>query len=407
MIGAALLVLTGCSGGGQPDVTLGPQAEGKLPSDTTKLIDEAVDAAISASASSGAIVGVWAPWAGTSLKGYGVTEIDGKTKMEPDMAFRIGANTRPMSCTVLLGLVDDGVVELNDKVSSYLPGMVGAEGVTFKQLCQGTSGYGSYRGNLDTIFIQNPERVWAPLELFNDGLATHEATPGESFSSADTGYVLLGIALEAATNKTFSELYEKYVFTPLGLENTSLPAPKDVSLPDTALHSYEALKVDGKLQCDKPYDESKLSSSMGFSSTGVVATADELHTFSQAFAQSKLFSKGAAKQQKETRPISDDAPSWQQYGFGTYHYGPLYGQAGDVPGFITASLSDPASGMTVVVMLNNSTAGGTLALNLAMQVASYASKVPAAKGHKAPELDLPWSAEQMAKGVSDSAVCQG
>lgn len=407
VLGVSALALTACSGESAPAITLPPQADAKLPDETATLVDDAVEHAIEASASTGAIVGIWAPWAGKSLDGYGVTEIDGKTEMTADMAFRIGANTRPMTCAVLLKLADEGVVAVDDKVSEYLPNLVGTKGLTLEHLCQGTSGLGAYRANLDATFIQNPERVWSPNELYNDGMATHEATPGESFSDADTGYVLLGQALESATGKTFAELYDTYIFTPLGLENSLLPAPTEVELPDTSLHSYEALKVGGKLQCDAPHDESKLSSSMGYTSAGVVATADDLHAFAQAFAQNMLFSDDAAKHQEETRPISGKAASWIQYGFGTYHYGPLYGQAGDVPGFITATLSDPASGLTVVVMLNNSTAGGSLALSLAMQLASYASKLPAAKGQKAPSIDLPWSAEQMNEQVSDRAVCQG
>ncbi|WP_166996916.1 serine hydrolase domain-containing protein [Paramicrobacterium fandaimingii] len=407
VLGVGLLALTACSGEAAPAITLPAQADAKLADETATLIDDAVAHAIEASASTGAIAGVWAPWSGMSLKGYGVTELDGDTKITADMAFRIGANTRPMTCAVLLALVDDGVVAVDDKVSEYLPTTVGVDGLTLEQLCQGTSGLGGYRGNLDKTFIQNPERVWSPNELYNDGMATHEATPGETFSTADTGYVLLGQALESATGKSFAELYETYIFSPLSLENTELPAPTDVELPDSSLHSYEALSVSGKLQCDKPFDESKQSSSIGYTSAGVVATADDLRAFSQAFAQSKLFSDEAAKHQEETRAISDDAESWIQYGFGTYHYGPLYGQSGDVPGFITASLSDPASGLTVVVMLNNSTAGSSLALSLAMQLASYASKLPAASGSKAPSIDLPWSAEQMNDQVSDRAVCQG
>ncbi|SEB72810.1 D-alanyl-D-alanine carboxypeptidase [Paramicrobacterium humi] len=406
LAGAGLLALTGCTGDPGPTVTLPAQADGELPAETGKQIDDAVANAMAMAAAPGAIVGVWAPWAGSSLKGYGVTEIDGKTEVEPDMAFRIGQNTQPMTCSVLLALVDKGKVSLNDKVADYLPGTVGLTGITFSNLCTGTSGLGGYRGNLDNIFIQNPERIWSPNELYNDGMATKAADPGDTFSPADTGYVLLGMALEAATGKQMNELYNEYVFTPVGMDRSTLPSPAKTELPDSSLHAYEALKVDGKLQCDAPFDESKLSSSLGYTSAGVVSTAADVHAFSQAFATGALFKKGTADVQKQTRPIGDKAESWQQYGFGTYHYGPLYGQAGDVPGFITASLSDPSSGLTIVVMLNNSTAGSGLALDLAMQLASYASKVPAAKGNTAPGLDLPWSAGQMQDAIGKLAVCQ-
>lgn len=407
MASAGLLALSACSGDPGPTVTLPAQAETELPGDTVTAIDAAVESAMALAAAPGAIVGVWAPWAGSSVKGYGVTAIDGETKVTADMPFRVGQNSRPMTCSVLLALVDEGKVSLDEKIAEYLPGTVGLEGVTFRHLCEGTSGYGSYRGNLDDIFIQNPERIWSPNELYNDGMATKPASPGESFSNADTGYVLLGMALEGLTGKDFQTLYETYVFSPVGMDDSALPSPSTVELPDTQLHAYEALKQGDELKCEEPYDESKLSSSMGYTSAGVVSTAGDLHSFAQAFATGALFSDDTVAVQKETRSISDKAESWEQYGFGTYHFGPLYGQGGDVPGFITASLSDPTSGLTIVVMLNNSTAGSDLALDLAMQLASYASKVPAAKGFTAPTLDLPWSAEQMQDSMGKLAVCQG
>src|SRR5699024_4710084 len=153
-----------CSGESAPAITLPPQADAKLPDETATLVDDAVAHAIEASASTGAIVGIWAPWAGKSLDGYGVTEIDGKTEVTADVAFRIGANSRPMARAVLLKLADEGVVAVHDRVSEYLPNLVGTKGLTLEHLCQGTSGLGGYRANLDATFIQNPERVWSPNE---------------------------------------------------------------------------------------------------------------------------------------------------------------------------------------------------------------------------------------------------
>ena len=69
-------------------------------------------------------------------------------------------------------------------------------------------------------------------------------------------------------------------------------------------------------------------------------------------------------------------------------------------------LSDPSSGLTVVVMLNNSTAGAGFAQLLAMKLAAIAAKAQPAEGKKLPVVGLPWSEEQMTEQLTAAAVCQ-
>ncbi|WP_438877068.1 serine hydrolase domain-containing protein, partial [Bacillus cereus group sp. BC44] len=88
--------------------------------------------------------GVWAPWAGSWTTAQGTTKRGGTQPVSADMRFRVGQNTTPMTCTVLLQLVDEGEVGLDDPLTTWLPGLVGVEGVTLRELCQDTSGIGDY-----------------------------------------------------------------------------------------------------------------------------------------------------------------------------------------------------------------------------------------------------------------------
>src|SRR5690606_3676719 len=108
-------VMTACTSADA--VPPGPeQAQADLPKGTMDEMTAAVEAAIAATRSTGAIVGVWAPWAGSWTTGLGKASAEGAEPMSVDMRFRIAENTTPMTCTVLLGLVDDGVVALDDPV---------------------------------------------------------------------------------------------------------------------------------------------------------------------------------------------------------------------------------------------------------------------------------------------------
>ena len=73
--------------------------------------------------------------------------------------------------------------------------------------------------------------------------------------------------------------------------------------------------------------------------------------------------------------------------------------------FITAMLSDPTSGLTVIVMLNNSTSSAAFAQALAMELTAIASTFKAATGQKAPRIALPWTTDDAKASLRQLATC--
>lgn len=404
---AVATALAGCAGPSVSDTDFPDQVSGALSGDTTDAITAAVESAIVQSGSSGAIVGVWAPWAGSYTAGVGTTEPGGKTKMDPSMVYRIGDTTRPMTCTVLLELVDEGKLKLSDKVQETLPQIQGIEGITYQQLCQNTAGLGSYTPALNTQFVTNPTRNWSMAEILANGLASGTRTaPGALFGSSDTGYILLGMALEELTGQSWQSLYDHYIYSPLGMSKSSFPGATNVDLPGAHPNGYTTPRLpDGTYQCDVPTDETKLSSSMVWTAGGVVSSVDDLRAFTQSFASGSLLNDSTYKKQwKDPVSLGEDQPAWKSFGIGGVQLGPLRGQAGSIPGSLSAAFSDPTSGLTVVVMLNNSTLGAGFVQALAMQLASIGAKAAPASGQKAPEVQLPWSEQQMAEQLAASAM---
>jgi D-alanyl-D-alanine carboxypeptidase len=402
----AALTLAGCTVSSVPAAPT--QSGSDLPKQTADQLDAAVTDAMKLAGASGAIVGVWAPWSGSWIASPGTTTVNGSEPMTPGMSFRVGSLTKPMTCAVLLRLVDDEVVKLDDPVSKYLPRVVGVHGVTLAQLCRNTSGIGDYGPGIVAQFTDNPTRQWAPMELMSDGLAQPGAgAPAEKWSYSNPGFILRGMALQAAAGESWSELYSKYLVEPLHLTATSLPGGQTLDLPSPAPHGY-ATALDPTTaapQCGTRLDDTRLSPSAGWTAGGVVSNLADLKTFAQEFAAGRPFSDASARQLWTTMPMADSGSSWQSYGMGGVQLGPLRGHDGEVPGFITSMLSDPKSGLTVVVMLNNSTSGADFAQLLGMQLASIAAKAPPVNGKTPPSLSLPWSAAQAATALSSVVQC--
>lgn len=406
VVAAFALLLTGCSGGDAVTYSPPKQADAKLPDATVEELNAAVTRAMQASGASGAVVGVWVPWSGTWVAGVGTQGGGDETKISTDMSFRVGNVTRLMTCDVLYGLADEGVLKLDDPVPSYVSGVPDLKNVTLLDLCNGTAGIGSSEAAVAGLWTKTPAREWQPLQLASYGLAQARTEPGGEFRESDAGYLMLGLALERAAGMSAAELIEKYVTEPLGLGSTSLPDPAAAApSPSPPMKGWYAPAIEGGLNCQAPVDITELSSSVGFTDSGVVSNITDLGRYVQADARQALRAEDAKPGRFDSPlPAGPKAPSWYQATGGAYLIGTMVGQHGWVPGYATAAYSDPATGFTVAVALNSSNTGGNIAAYLSWELAAIASKAPAAKGETAPEFGLPFTAEQYRQAIADAAV---
>lgn len=399
-VAALFFGMTACAPEEAVTLDVPAQVDAALPGDTQAQLQAAVERAVAASGSSGAVAGVWVPWSGTWLAGIGSVRPEGASVTSAD-SFKIGNITRAMTCDVLYGLRADGVVALDDSVTDYVTGLPELAPITLGELCDSTSGLGLYSRALNARFQATPERVWNPRELIGHGVErASDAVPGTTFADSDAGYVLLGLALERASGRSAAALLDEYVFGPVGMTASTLPATSAVQL--KGLWSPNA--EDGSVACGEPIDLTALSPSAGFTAAGVVSDLSDLGRYAQALAVgARDFDDGSRFD--DPLAVTADAPSWFTATGGTFQAGSLIGQYGSIPGYLTAAFADRNTGMTVVVVLNNSRASSELVRSLAWQLASIASKAPAAAGTTAPEAGLPWTAEDMAAQVDAAAVC--
>ncbi|WP_396657773.1 serine hydrolase domain-containing protein [Microbacterium sp.] len=404
-LAVAGLALSACAPDPAIEIPAPSQVEGQLPEPTLTELQTAVADAMAATGSSGAIVGVWVPWSGTWVTGVGTVSPTSETPVSTDMTFRIGDVTRAMTCDALYAAVDDELVALDDPVSDYVSGIPDID-VTLLELCNGTAGIGSYQARLQPLWLSNPTRAWNPRELAAYGLGQERTERGVAWRDSDASYVLLGLALERVTGKPASELLAEVVFEPLGLEHTTLPEGKGKWAGRSALSGNLTVKdAEGVMNCTEPLDMTPVSTTTGFTDSGVVSTIDDLGRYMQALAVGALAEEGSAAQDRWSDPKPVSSASWFTYTGGAFQAGSLIGQYGSVPGYLTGAFADPGTGLTVAVVLNNSAASSATPAYLAWELAAIASKAPAAAGQTAPEFGLPWTAEQYHEVIAKAAIC--
>lgn len=405
---AFALAVTGCSAERSVTIDAPAQVQGALPADTVEQLQVAVDSAMAASGSSGAIVGVWAPWSGQWVEGLG-TQSPGSTEaVSVDAQFRAARVTRAMICDALYAVAAEGTLALTDDVNDWVSGVPDLTGISLVSLCDGTSGIGSYASQLSSLWLGNPTRVWNPRELASYGLGQPlQGEPGSAYSDSDAAYVLVGLALERATGLTAAELLRQYVFDPLDLQSTRLPggaaAPPSTSGP--VLTGHQSFRDgNGVMNCAEPVDYTTMSASLGFTDSGAVTDIADLGRYAQALATGALLADGQDRY-SGALPAYSGAPSWFTARGGALQAGSMIGQYGAFPGYLTAAFSDPASGLTVAVVLNNSAVDSGVVAGLAWELAAIASKAPAASGGAAPEAGLPWTAQQFHDAIVAASIC--
>ncbi|WP_221584844.1 serine hydrolase [Microbacterium sp. G2-8] len=398
-LAASAVLLSGCTGGDMPE----PQdMSTPLPDGVTEQLQSATERAMQAGGAPGAIVGVWAPWAGEWAAGVGETAPGSGETPSTEMSFRAGEITRSMTCDVLYALDGDRVVDLEDPVTTYVPSTPQLEDRTLVDLCNGLGGLKESTGARWNVILGNPDRVWTPREFIAAGLGRGLGNPN-TWGDTDTAYFLLGIALENAAHTSMRDLYARYVAEPQGLDATYLPidaAGTPGTTPFPGFYTSNAARESG---CEgEPKEMTELSASFGYADRGVVSSLDDLRDYASERAGRAGSSDDLAPRWAESSPTSSDGPQWIRAAGGDLMMGSMIGQQGEMPGYSTAAYSDVNTGLTVVVALNNSAAGGELAGALARELAAIAAEAP---GESDVDAALPWTTDQAHQAVADAAVC--
>jgi D-alanyl-D-alanine carboxypeptidase len=307
----------------------------------------------------------------------GTTELGAHTPPEADTHFRIASNTKTMTAALIVLLVQDGKLKFSDPVSTYIPNVPGGESITVAQLLKMRSGLYGYTDDpvLSAAMDAEPQRVWTPQEVLDIAFRhPPQFAPDAAYEYSNTNYALLGLIAEKVGGHPLGEQLRDRIFGPLGLTQTSLPAPADAAtIPAPSSHGYmyggsyfaladdpypadlEAAAKAGTLQ---PIDYTRQNSSYATAAGGAISTADDLATWMKALVAGKVFNADFRQQWLASPQAEDpDAPDGQKYGYGISYqrFGPnaaMYYHGGELPGFNSFMGYDPDNDVALVIWTN-------------------------------------------------------
>lgn len=260
---------------------------------------------------------------------------------------RIGSVSKAMNGAAALALVAQGKLSLDTTVGQVLPTLsVAWHGVTLAQLLNHTSGIPDYSTSPG---FQNALRASLTVAPPPEQLLSYVSAeplrfpPGTRYAYSNSDNVIVGLMIQAASGLPYATALKRYVYTPIGLSQTGLPAT--VAMPPPYIHGYDAPLTGSREDVSETF-----SPGWAWASGGIVSTPGEANRFIRSYARGGTTSPAVHNRQFRFHPGATSeppGPGANAAGLGIFRYqtscGTVYGHTGNTLGY-TAFVAANANG---------------------------------------------------------------
>ena len=305
-------------------------------------------------------------------RGYGVTDLNTRTKIDGHTNFRLASCTKQFTAMAIMLLIHDGKLHYDDRLTGIFPGFPDyGKAISIRNLLNHTSGLLDYEDLMPKI---DPKAPVDQIQIHDSGVLellkqqkTTKFAPGTHWEYSNSGYVVLGLVVAKVSGKPFDEFLHDRIFAPLQMTNTvAYVRGKNEVLHRAYGHSKTS---SGWAQTD----QSPTSATLG--DGGVYSSLADLSKWDDALAQHTLLT--AREMEPAVTPVRvadksvrnpDGSPA--EYGFGWFLNS--YGQHrrmwhyGETEGFRSNIQRFTKDGLTIIVLCNRTDVDpGSLGLKVA------------------------------------------
>ncbi len=245
-----------------------------------------------------------------------------------DTKFNLGSMNKMFTAVAVMQLAEAGKLSLDDTLGRFLKaGAMRPEvlsKVRVKHLLTHTSGLGSYfNPRWDSLSRTLFRSVDDWMGLIKDDALAFE--PGTRWSYSNTGMLVLGKVIEAASGRDYFEYVREHIYKPAGMTSSD-SYELDRVIKNLAIgYDIERTAKDAEYRPNTFYHVLR-----GGPAGGGYSTVGDLTRFAAALVEGKLVSRDGVKQL--TTPKPELSSPRYGYGFGIEENGRIVGHGGGFPG---------------------------------------------------------------------------
>jgi len=204
----------------------------------------------------------------------GVASLETEFSVRPDTLFQIGSISKVFVATLIMQLVEQGTVDLDAPIVTYLPDLRLADEqaqhtITLRHTLTHTSGiYGDcfddwgWGDDALTKFVANFHTL------------RQVTAPGELWAYCNSGFGLAGLVIERVLRKPFEAAVHEHIFDPLGMDHSFYFAHEAIAYPAAVGHTQKEPFGD-EHEVARLYPLPRSSNPAG----GIISTVADLLTF--------------------------------------------------------------------------------------------------------------------------------
>ena len=302
--------------------------------------------------------------------GVGLANVANEAAAGPRTAWPICSLTKSMTCTAVMQLAEQRLVDIDLPVATYLPSWrvrdpdAGPQ-ITVKMLMHHGSGLG--RVGFQDRVRQEPVNPYPTRESLMEAItgADLQSEPGRFWAYSNEGFATLGHIVETVSGIPLEEYFLTRVFEPLSMTDTRVHFADWRSAPDSVVN-YIREELG-----EKPDGDPHGQYQPGFlpedyqtylSTGGIISTAHDLALYQAAamnYGASPVLGRDALEQMQSAAFEYGDTGWGYGFGWSIFWSGDtrVVGHAGGMVGLNTFSLFVPDEETGIVVVTNRSEAG--------------------------------------------------
>ncbi len=288
----------------------------------------------------------------TRAEGYGLTNIESRSEVQPETIFQIQSITKTFTATAIMLLAEEGKLSVEDKLTQHLSDLPDCwKEITLRHLLTHTSGIKDFI-NEPTLDLRHDITPVDVIKSLKD--LPLNFPPGQKYAYCNTGYHLLGMIIHKITGKMWGEYLRQRIFEPLDMKQTRVISISDVITNRAAGYVWE----DGRLKNGYFLAPTILAYAGG----GLRSTVLDLAKWDAALWSDKILKQPALDQMWTAARLNDGTKSG--YGFG-WNVGELQGHpfvshtGSHMTGFKTVLMRFLDKKLTVIVLTNQRAADQT------------------------------------------------